>query len=214
VRIFRSVTNLLERVGLKKPSQMPLSRDQAFEARPVRNPRLKWRLNEEENVEVVIPRGKDLFSRAMGFLFFVPESRPVILDEVGTRVWHLCNGENTVDQIIRVLCEEYRLSRREVEASLTEYLRTLGKRGMVGFLIPKEFLDEFEGELVGLEDVGTSREELEAAQMEAEEERAAEEAAEVAGGDEEAAEEGGAGVEDADATPDAESDEETDRSAG
>ena len=162
--------NLLQRVGLKKRKQMPLSREEAFKARPVRNPQLKWRINEEELVEVIVPRRKDIFGRAVGFLFFVPENRPVTLDEVGSRVWHLCDGEETVDEIIQVLSEEYKLGRREVEASLTEYLRTLGQRGMVGFLIPHEFIEEEEeGELVGLTDIGTTREDLETAREQARE---------------------------------------------
>lgn len=170
------VNSLLQRVGLKK-KQMPLSRDEAFEARPVRNPALKWRINDEDVVEVIVPRRKDMFGRLMGFLFFVPESRPITLDEVGTRVWNLCDGEHTVEDIVRALSKEYKLQRREVEVSLTEYLRTLGKKGMVGFLVPKDFLDDEEaGELVGLQDVGTTREDLERAQREAEEARAAEEA--------------------------------------
>ncbi len=166
--LLSSASGLLQRLGLKR-GQAPLSRDQAFEARPVRNPQLKWRVNDDGYVEVVVPRRKDVFGRTMGFLFFVPESRPVILDEVGTRVWHLCDGERTVQQIARALSEEYKLGRREVEASLTEYLRTLGKRGMVGFLVPREYLeDEDGGELVGLADVGTTREDLERARHAAE----------------------------------------------
>jgi len=173
VSLLSSTSGLLERLGLKKGKQ-PLSREQAFQARPVRNPRLKWRINDEECVEVVVPRRKDLFGRVMGFLFFVPETRPVTLDEVGSRVWHLCDGEHTVGDIARTLAEEYKLGRREVEVSLTEYLRTLGKRGMVGFLVPKEFLDDEEaGELVGLSDVGTTKEDLEKARREAEAEEAA-----------------------------------------
>jgi hypothetical protein len=172
VSLLSSASGLLQRVGLKR-GQTPLSPDQAFEARPVRNPRLKWRVNDDECVEVVVPRRKDVFGRTMGFLFFVPESRPVILDEVGTRVWHLCDGERTVEQISRVLSDEYKLGRREVEASLTEYLRTLGKRGMVGFLVPKAFIEDQEaGELVGLADVGTTRDDLEAARRQAEAEEA------------------------------------------
>ncbi len=179
--LLSSASGLLQRLGLRR-GQTPLSRDQAFEARPVRNPQLKWRVNDQDCVEVVVPRRKDLFGRTMGFLFFVPQSRPVILDEVGTRVWHLCDGERTVQQIARVLCDEYKLGRREVEASLTEYLRTLGKRGMVGFLVPREFLeDEESGELVGLADVGTTREDLEKARQAAAAEAEAEAEAESAG---------------------------------
>ena len=176
MKLPTAVNSVLERVGLKK-KEMPLSRDEAFEARPVRNPALKWRINDEETVEIIVPRRKDTFGRVMGFLFFVPESRPITLDEVGTRVWHLCDGEHTVEEIVQALSKDYKLQRREVEVSLTEYLRTLGKKGMVGFLVPKGFIeDEEAGELVGLEDVGTTREDLAQAQREAEEARAAEEA--------------------------------------
>ncbi len=178
MRLPSVVTSILERVGLKRKSPMPLSRDQAFQARPVRNPSLKWRINEEEIVEVIVPRRKDWFGRVMGFLFFVPESRPITLDEVGTRVWHLCDGEHTVEDLIQTLSDEYKLGRREVEASLTEYLKMLGKKGMVGFLVPKDFIeDEEAGELVGLEEVGTTEEDLQRAQLEAEKARQEEEEA-------------------------------------
>lgn len=198
------VNSLLERVGLKK-KQMPLSRDEAFEARPVRNPALKWRINEEDVVEVIVPRRKDMFGRLMGFLFFVPESRPITLDEVGTRVWNLCDGEHTVQEIVAELSKDYKLQRREVEVSLTEYLRTLGKKGMVGFLVPKDFIeDEQEGELVGLQEVGSTREDLERAQREAEEARAAEQAQQAGDAD------AGVGAEADDVADESDEDDETD----
>ncbi|MGD9495750.1 MAG: PqqD family protein [Armatimonadota bacterium] len=164
--LLSGASSLLQRFGLKR-GQPPLSREQAFEARPVRNPRLAWRVNDEECVEVIVPRRKDLLGRVMGFLFMVPESRPVILDEVGTRVWHLCDGEHTVAEMARILADEYKLARREIETTLPEYLRTLGKKGMIGLLVPKQFLANDQGELMGLAEVGTTREELEAARREA-----------------------------------------------
>ncbi len=180
MKLPSTINSALERTGLKQKSQLPLTREQAFEARPVRNPALKWRVNDEDFVEVIVPRRKDLFGRAMGFLFFVPESRPITLDEVGTRVWNLCDGEHTVQDIVKALSSDYKLQRREVEVSLTEYLRTLGKKGMIGFLVPKEALeDEEAGELVGLEEIGNTREDLERARREAEEEAAAAEASEA-----------------------------------
>jgi len=132
----------------------------------VRNPSLKWRLNDEDNAEVIIPRRQDRLGRVMAFVFYVPKLRPIVLDEVGTRVWHLCDGERTVADIVETLRQEYKLGRREVEVSLTEYLRTLGKRGMIGFLVPEEIARQFgeEGQrLVGLPGVTASQGDLEQA---------------------------------------------------
>ena len=115
-----------------------VTREQAFMARPVRNPDLKWRTNDDDCAEVIIPRRKDRMGRVMSWVFAVPETRPVLLDEVGTHIWNLCDGEHTVGDLIQALCDEYRLGQREVEVSLTEYLRMLGKRGMIAFLVPKD----------------------------------------------------------------------------
>lgn len=122
-------------VGQERPQ---VTREQAFEARPLRNPSLKWRVNDEECVEVIIPRREDRAGRVMGWVFAVPDSRPVLLDDVGSFIWHLCDGENTVGDLIETLCDEYKLGRREAEVSLTEYLRMLGKRGMIALLVPKD----------------------------------------------------------------------------
>jgi hypothetical protein len=155
----------------------PLTREQALEARPVRNPSLKWRLNEEDGVEIIVPRRSDRLGRVLGYVFYVPTSRPVVLDEVGSRVWHLCDGERTVAEIVQMMCDEYKLGKREVEVSLTEYLRTLGKRGMIGFLVTEELARELgeEGkDLVGLPGVGGTRGDLETARLEQAEESAQE----------------------------------------
>ena len=136
-RIMRSLG-----VGESKPR---VTREQAFQARPVRNPDLKWRENEEECVEVIIPRRKDRVGRIMGWVFAVPDSKPVVLDEVGSHIWRLCDGEHTVGDLVQDLCDEYKLGWREVEVSLTEYLRMLGKPGMIALLVPEETEEGTEG---------------------------------------------------------------------
>jgi hypothetical protein len=163
-------------VGLKKePPQ--LSREQAMLAMPVHNPSLKWKLNDEGNVVVIMPRRDDLSGKTLGWLFGVPQEKPVELDELGSSVWQRCDGDHTVAEIVTLLCREHKLSRHEVEITLTEYLRTLGKRGMVGFMVPREVAEAAgvaHQEVIGLEDVATTREQLTAAQ-----EQAAREAAET-----------------------------------
>lgn len=152
----------------RSKSQKPqLTRDQALQARPVRNPALKWRENDDGEVEVILPRRSDLTGKFLAWMFFVPEAKPVTLDAVGSFVWLHCDGEHTVAELVAMMSEEYKVGRREIEFSLTEYLQTLGKRGMVGFLIPKEIaaqLGDAAKDLVGLQEVGESRHDLDNAQ--------------------------------------------------
>lgn len=122
---------------LKKP-QGGLTREQAMAAWPIRNPSLKTHESDDGLIGVELPRRKDWMGGVLGFMFSVPETKPVQLDEVGTFVWNLCDGDHTVNDIAAALAREYKLNRREVEVSLTTYLQTLGKRGMIAFAIPRE----------------------------------------------------------------------------
>lgn len=101
--------------------------------RPVRNEAITWQENEAGEAELQIPYRKDRFARAVAFLVHLPETRRVQLDEVGTFVWKLCDGSNTVEAIVRAMTREYKMNRAEVEASVGRYLQMLAERRFIGF---------------------------------------------------------------------------------
>ncbi len=167
--VMDNINNLLVRLRLRKPKPQ-LSREQAMGARPVRNPSLPWKVNDEGNVVVTLPRRGDLAGKALGWLFMVPEQKPIELDELGSVVWHHCDGQYTVREIVEVLAAKYKLNRQEVDLTLTEYLRMLGKRGMVGFMIDRKIAEEAGvagQEIIGLEEVATTEQQLAAAEQQA-----------------------------------------------
>jgi hypothetical protein len=47
------------------------------------------------------------------------------LDEVGHRVWELCDGTRSVSQIIGTVCEEYDAPLETIEADVLELLQDL-----------------------------------------------------------------------------------------
>src|SRR5438132_8201304 len=80
-----------------------------------------------------VPRRKDRVAGVLGSWFHVPEARGVQLDEVGTYVWSLCDGTNTVESIVKQTSREYKMNRREVEMSVTKYLQMLAERNFIAF---------------------------------------------------------------------------------
>ena len=60
------------------------------------------------------------------------ETKKLQLDELGTTVWDLINGTRSVKQIIQLFAEKYQLHIKEAEVSVTQFLRELGKRGLIG----------------------------------------------------------------------------------
>jgi len=131
----------------KKPKAPRLARSDFLRLKPVRNPMVEWKRDEEGKVRITIPL-KKLSSqdegrkrRRIGFLFrFFPEPKEkrIQLDEIGSDVWELCDGERTVKDIVDHLCEKYKLLPMEVEVPLNRYLDSLVKRGLIGFILPKD----------------------------------------------------------------------------
>ena len=58
--------------------------------------------------------------------------RQLQLDELGTAVWDLLDGKRTVRHVISKFAKAYQLHPREAEVSVTQFLRDLGKRGIIG----------------------------------------------------------------------------------
>lgn len=120
-----------------KKGGLRFSRDDLLKSRPIRNSLIKWEESENGEVSLVVPQKSTLWVRIISRIFMLPRSRVVALDEVGSFVWTMCDGHNSIDSVVRTLCNKYKLTRKEAETSLLAYFRKLGKRGMVGFAVPK-----------------------------------------------------------------------------
>jgi len=59
-------------------------------------------------------------------------SRKLQLDTLGTEVWRMIDGKRTVRDIVAAFAKTHQLERREAEMAVTQFLRDLGKRGLIG----------------------------------------------------------------------------------
>ena len=116
----------------KKPK---LTREAMLNSRPARNDLLKWDKTESGEVRITVTRIDSWKVRLLSKLFYVPRKRTITLDEVGTDIWQMCNGRTSVAQMIEELRDKYKLDRKEAEVSLLQYLKTLGQKRFVGFVL-------------------------------------------------------------------------------
>ncbi len=116
------------------PKKPKIDRKQALAVVPVRNSLIEWERKGKE-VHLTIPVRNDRVARLFKRLVrSLPDKREVALDEVGSRVWELCNGERNINEIIGSISKNYKLTRREAEASVTMFLQTLAKRSYIGLM--------------------------------------------------------------------------------
>lgn len=109
-----------------------ISREQALAAKPFANPVLTWERNERGEAVIEIPLRQDRKAKVLGRIFGAPKRKQLVLDEAGSTVWELCDGEHSVASIIDEMIAKYKLNRREAETSVTMYLKTLAERNLVG----------------------------------------------------------------------------------
>ena len=115
-----------------------LTPEQVLTSRPLRNPNLSAEELGDGGLRILAQRRDDWWIRLLGALFPIPRQRRIELDSVGRQVWELCDGEHTLRQMIDAFQKRHKLTRTEAEWSLRNYLRDLGKRGLVGFAVEKQ----------------------------------------------------------------------------
>lgn len=113
-----------------------LDRVQAMSCRPVRNPEV---VEEPAAVPDGLRLRYPLRSRpwaARLARWFRAEDSAVVkrleLDAMGAAVWRRIDGNTPVRRIARDLAEAYRLHPREAETATAQFLRDLGRRGLIG----------------------------------------------------------------------------------
>ena len=120
--------------------QPKIGREAMLKSKPARNEALTWQKNENDEIVITIERRTDWKARILSKVFWIPENRTLMLDQIGAQVWEMCDGKTSVDAMIRKLSKEHKLNLKEAEVSLLTYLKSLGKKHLIGFLVEKEDL--------------------------------------------------------------------------
>lgn len=129
----------------KKPT---VSRAEVMASRPVRNSQVVWERVPPSGIAkpdegeaaasaradvmlLKIPRRKDKMGNVIARVFKLPDYRKLELDEIGSDVWEMCDGETTVEVLTKAVCAKWQMNRRQGETSVTAYLRMLAERRLI-----------------------------------------------------------------------------------
>lgn len=115
-------------------------RERSLAARVRRSREVTWELNERDRVvleyELVRPLGLRLLRVLSSQPTKAKELRKVELDLIGSIIWQACDGKMRVRDIIEEIRREFKITQREAEVSVTEYIKTLGNRGLIILEMP------------------------------------------------------------------------------
>ena len=117
--------------------QPKISREAMFGSKPTRNDLLEWEKTEDGEASITMKRGDNWKVRILSKIFWIPKQRTLILDQIGTQVWEMCDGRTTVEAMIQRLSRNHKINEKEAEISLLAYLKKLAQKRLVGFIVEK-----------------------------------------------------------------------------
>lgn len=112
-----------------------LSMQQAMACVPVRNLLVEEINRTSNSVTLSFPlRMRPWFSKFTSAFGHEPpvQKKRLELDELGTFCWTLVNSQRTVQDIATELSKAYQLHPEEARVAVSQFIRQLGKRGVIG----------------------------------------------------------------------------------
>lgn len=125
------------KVFKKNPGAGRMTRHEALAHKPVKSPQITETRLETGEVVLEYPLAvRPLVAAVARRLGKSQEElvqiKKLQLDVLGTSVWDLVNGKRSVRRMIQIFAETHRLEKKEAEVSVTQFIRELGQRGLLG----------------------------------------------------------------------------------
>ncbi len=129
--------SLISKIRQKK--ETGISRQQTMSSQPMQNPNVRSEQRRNGLLLRLPLDKKPKTSKLAMAVFRLPDQphRKISLDSIGSGIWELCNQKNTVADIIESTRQRYKFSHKEALISVTTFLKQLGGKGLVAFVVPK-----------------------------------------------------------------------------
>ena len=136
IRIWQTTSVNIMTVSSKKSGKWTTDRDASMSLTVVRNIRITEQRSADRMVTirypiVLRPWIEKILNR---FKYSANETRfkKLQLDRLGSEVWSMIDDARSVRQIVKIFADTYQLPIRESEIAVTQFLRDLGRRGIIG----------------------------------------------------------------------------------
>lgn len=119
----------------RRKARPVLTRTEALGSIPVKNRRVQEQRLESGELVILYPvTARPWIMKVSAWLgaAATPRTGKLQLDGLGSAVWSMLDGQASIRAIAAAFAREHRLEPREAEVAVTQFVRELGRRGLVG----------------------------------------------------------------------------------
>ncbi|OHB29448.1 MAG: pyrroloquinoline quinone biosynthesis protein PqqD [Desulfuromonadaceae bacterium GWC2_58_13] len=98
-----------------------------------RNPDIVWRVEKRREAEIIkaLDAGEDVSDK--GSVILIVSGMMHQLNLVGGRIWTLCDGQRSLDDLVEALSGEFEVERGELTGDVEAFVDDLLKRGWLKY---------------------------------------------------------------------------------
>ena len=130
------IDNLRQSIPFLAHEKGSLPRGEMLALKPVRSREIAWEMRAAEDdapgAKLTVPRRDDRVGQILSRIFHITATKTIELDEINAQLWARCDGQHSVDQLVRYACETYKMNRRQGEVGVITAMRMFAQRGLIG----------------------------------------------------------------------------------
>ncbi len=96
-----------------------------MQSKPVRNEKVEWDKTSTDAIKLYLPCAKTPFMNLIGRFIDIPDERSYKFNPMGSMVWELCDGKNSVQDIKETIVQRTRGNEKDMEKRLLKFLNRL-----------------------------------------------------------------------------------------
>ena len=100
-------------------------------SRPVRNENAESDRTSTDSLKLYLPYQKTAFMNLIGRFIDIPDERSFKFNPIGSMVWELCDGRNSVQDIKEIIVQRTRGNEKDMEKRLLKFLNRLMKNELI-----------------------------------------------------------------------------------
>ncbi|WP_424357399.1 PqqD family protein [Methanocella sp. MCL-LM] len=102
-----------------------------MQSRPVRNDKVDWEKLNSDVIKLYLPYKKTAMMKLLGRFIDIPDERSFRFNPMGSMVWELCDGNNTVEEIKEIILKRTKSSDKDVEKRLSKFINRLIRNELI-----------------------------------------------------------------------------------
>lgn len=100
-------------------------------SRPYRSDKVEWERMNEDVIKLYMPMKKGPLMKLVGRVIEIPEERTYRFNPMGSMVWELCDGKNTVEDIKENIVKRTKGNDKDMEKRLIKFLNKLIRNDLI-----------------------------------------------------------------------------------